>query len=107
MHHLLWSWRKTVSTRSRPRRLPSPWPRTRLRVERLEDRTLLSGDTLATAALLPFTAFHNAHAAGFLATPNEVDLYRLHLSAGDQIRAAVSAQTSGSGLQSLLRLFDA
>src|SRR5436305_1839806 len=99
----LWSWWKTAFAPSRPRSRARGLV-ARPRVERLEERTLLSGDTLAAAALLPFNAFHNGHAAGFLATPNAVDLYRLHLSAGDRVSAAVSAQSTGSGLQSILRL---
>ena len=74
-------------------------------LERLEDRTLLSGDTLATATLLAFN-FNNAHAGAFLANPAEVDLYRVSLGAGDRVNAAISAITSGSGLASTLRVFD-
>jgi hypothetical protein len=71
-----------------------------LTVERLESRTLL-----ATAGLLSL-ASGTAHASGFLARPDEVDLYQVHLGAGDRVSAAVTAQTSGSGLTSLLRMFD-
>ena len=78
-----------------------------LTIERLEDRTLLNGDTLATAALLPFTAFDTAHAAGFLNPSAAVNLFRVVLNAGDQVSAAVSTGAVGSGLQSLLRVFDA
>ncbi len=96
---LLTWWRRLFApVRRRPYRRP--------RLERLEDRTLLSGDTLLTAAMLPFTAFRTAHAAGFLATANEVDLYEIQLNRGDRITAAISAQSTGSGLQSLLRVFD-
>ncbi|HEX5270308.1 MAG TPA: hypothetical protein VFW33_07475, partial [Gemmataceae bacterium] len=63
----------------------------------MEDRNLPAGHT----ALLPFTAFQTAHAAGFLAAPNDFDLYRVALDVGDTINAAVSAQTNGSGLQSV------
>src|SRR5262249_20984645 len=38
--------------------------------------------------------------------PNQVDLYRVGLSVGDLLTARVSAQAAGSGLQSLLRVFD-
>src|SRR5699024_7852097 len=39
--------------------------------------------------------------------PREFDLYRVALAAGDQVSATVTAQGSGSGLASLLRVFDA
>ena len=91
----------------RPRRRQSPGRVRLLAVERLEDRTLLSGNTLATATVLPFTAFDTAHVAAFLNAPAEADLYRVTLGVGDQLTASVSAQTAGSGLQSLLRVFDA
>src|SRR5262249_22617138 len=43
----------------------------------------------------------------FLADPREVDLYRVPLTIGDRLSVSVSAQEGGSGLQSLLRVFDA
>jgi hypothetical protein len=100
----LWSWWKSVFA---PRRSPRRAARSRewLRLEALEDRTLLSGNLPSTA--LHFTAFNTAHAAGFLASPNQFDLFRLNLNAGGRISAAVTAQMSGSGLQSILRVFDA
>jgi hypothetical protein len=79
-------------------------------VEWLEDRVLLSADTLATAAPLNFAVLPSggtAQASGFLSSPRDVNLYRVHLRAGDEISAEVSAQGSGSGLVSLLRVFDA
>jgi hypothetical protein len=78
-----------------------------LRVEWLEDRNLLSGNTLQTATPLSFNAFHMAQATHFLSDPREADLYQVTLNAGDRLSAGVSAQTAGSGLQSLLRIFDA
>src|SRR4051812_37635697 len=88
----------------------SRWQRARrwsgLRLEPLEERTLLAGHTLATATALAFTDFGTARAGAFLATPQEVDLYRVHLRAGDEVSASISAQTAGSGLQGLLRIFD-
>jgi hypothetical protein len=84
----------------RPRR------RCPLALEWLENRILLAGDTLATATALSFTSLQTAHVAGFLASSQTVDLYQVQLNAGDAIRASVAAQTSGSGLQSLLRVFD-
>ncbi len=91
--------------------VPAFWrrkaPRRRPAVERLEERTLPSGTTLATAPALTFTSFGTAQAAAFLADPREADLYRVRLGAGDRLSAAVSAQAAGSGLRSLLRVFDA
>jgi hypothetical protein len=92
------------------RRWPSRAVRTfrhrSLAIQFLEARRLLSGDTLSTATPLSFTLAHTAHTAHFLATPNEVDLYQLGLGAGAVVKATVSAQTSGSGLLSVVRVFD-
>jgi hypothetical protein len=79
----------------------------RLVLEWLEDRTLPSGSTLTTACLLSFNASHTAQAVAFLADPRQADLYRVRLGSGDVLTAAVSAQVSGGGLSSLLRVFDA
>jgi hypothetical protein len=78
------------------------FPFRRVHLERLENRTLLAGQV----APLSFTAFQTAHHAGHLATANDFDLYTLSLQAGDRITATVSAQSAGSGLQSVLRIFD-
>jgi hypothetical protein len=103
-----WPFWNHAPRRGRPRRGARRRPVRPLTLEWLETRILLSGDTLATAVPLTFTAFETAHAAGFLAQPNAVALYRLHLDqAGDRIQAAVTGQTTGSGLDSLLRVFDA
>ena len=75
------------------------------RLEPLENRILFSVNTLLTATPLSFTAFHNAHAGGFLATSNEVGLYAIQLGKDDELTANVSAQATGSGLASLLRVF--
>jgi hypothetical protein len=71
-------------------------------LEWLEDRTVFASHLTA----LNFTAFQTAHSSGFLAAPNDFDLYTLQLNAGDQVNVAVSAQTAGSGLQSVLRIFN-
>ena len=47
-----------------------------------------------------------ASQSGFLASANEVDLYQVSLHANDLLNVAVNAQTAGSGLQSILRVFD-
>jgi hypothetical protein len=85
----------------------------RPRLEWLENRILFAGDTLLSATMLPFSTLplpatvQTAHVSGFLKTANQVDLYRIHLdNAGDKVTAAVSAQDAGSGLQSILRVFD-
>src|SRR6516165_6051669 len=73
------------------------------RLERLESRIVFA----LPATPLPFTPFGTAHAAAFLATPNDFQLYRVHLGAGDVVNAAVSSQAGGGALQSNLRVFDA
>src|SRR6516165_11905042 len=73
------------------------------RLERLESRIVFA----LPATPLPFTAFGTAHAAAFLATANDFQLYQVHLGAGDVVTAAVSSQAGGGALQSNLRVFDA
>ena len=53
------------------------------------------------------TSIGTAQIDGFLADPLQFDLYRVSLGAGDVVNAAVSAQSTGSGLLSVLRVFDA
>jgi hypothetical protein len=77
----------------------------RLRLERLEDRTLLSGSTFATAVPLAFASFPTLQTSQFLSDPREVDLYQVPLNQGDRVHVAVNAQMTGSGLQSWLRVF--
>ncbi len=97
-------WKKALR---RPLRGRPPAERWRPRLEALEGRVLLSGDTLLTATPLAFNTFGAAQATRFLSDPREVDLYRVRLGAGDRVSAAVSAAASGGSLQSLLRAFDA
>ena len=73
------------------------------RLERLESRIVFA----LPATPLPWTAFGTAHAAAFLATPDDFQLYRVHLGAGDVVNVSVSSQASGGALQSNLRVFDA
>src|SRR5689334_9737772 len=87
-------------TRRRETRLRA-WRSPALLLERLEDRTL---PTAATP--LTFSAIQTAHADGRIAAANDFALYRVALGAGDLVTAAVSAQANGSGLQSVLRVFD-
>jgi len=84
-----------------------PPARRRLTLERLEDRALPSASPLDAAVPLGFDAFGAAHVSHFLSTPDEVDLYKVNLQAGDVLASDVRAQSAGSGLQSLLRVFDA
>jgi hypothetical protein len=82
------------------------------RLEWLESRILFAGDTLGSATALSFLTWpgatvQTAQASGFLATPSEVDLYKVSLHPGDRVTASVSSQASGGALQSLLRVFDA
>jgi YD repeat-containing protein len=92
--------RNGITGRGRRRRRP------RLTLEVLEDRTLPSThQTLATALGL---SFHNNQAtvSGYLASPSEADLFRVSLAAGEVVTARVSAQDTGSALDSALRVFD-
>jgi hypothetical protein len=75
----------------------------RPRLERLESRIVFA----LPATPLPLTAFGTAHAAALLATPDDFQLYKVHLGAGDVVNIAVSSQASGGALQSNLRVFDA
>ncbi len=78
--------------------------RRRFYLERLEERTLLSqGDTLADAIPVAGSA---AALMGSLATTHDVELYALNLAQGDAVTAAVAAQSKGSALDALLRVFD-
>ena len=43
----------------------------------------------------------------FLSIPDEVDLYSVTLQGGETLDASIDAQQAGSGLASLLRVFDA
>jgi hypothetical protein len=67
-----------------------------LGLECLEARNLWSVAPPATAALLPFTPFETAHVAGFLADPNQIDLYRLAaLPKGERVSVAVHTRLPG------------
>jgi hypothetical protein len=88
--------RSYSGTRHRP---TLRWARPLL--ERLECRTLLATSSLS------FTAAGTSHQSGFLADPSAVDFYRFHLDAGDRVLAAVTAQTSASGLQGRLGVLNA
>ena len=65
------------------RLIPAPPP---LGCERLEDRTLLNGQTLATALPVSFQPNHTAALTGSLDSPRAVRLSALALQAGDTVR---------------------
>src|SRR3954465_7135926 len=52
-----------------------------LQLEYLEDRTLLSNNTLLTAVAPSFGPFNTAQASGRLTAPGDVDLYKVSLHA--------------------------
>src|SRR5579863_9231033 len=74
--------------------------------EWLEPRTLLAVSPLDLAVPLHFGAFNDAEVSHFLSIPDEVDLYSVTLQKGETIDAGINAQQAGSGLASLLRIFD-
>jgi hypothetical protein len=74
----------------------------------LEDRLAPAAhDTLATALPLPFDGNLQAQASASLPDPNQVDLYRVQLNAGDLVTAQVTAYSPSNLLDSGLRVFDA
>jgi len=81
-----------------------------LRLERLEERRLLSGaDTIASAIGLSFantsTLYQTAHVTEYLANGDDVCLNRIGLNAGDIVTASVNTAPYGGGLDSYLRIF--
>ncbi len=73
----------------------------------LEPRTLLAASPLDLAVPLHFGAFNDAEVSHFLSVPDEVDVYSVTLQSGETLDASIDAQQAGSGLRSLLRVFDA
>lgn len=92
----------------------TPRPRTRLFVERLEDRTLLDvGGTIGTAlnTLLGPGAgtFVNASEAIGGDSPdgaNDIDIYEFQAAAGFRLTAETSLPPSGADMDTFMRLFD-
>jgi hypothetical protein len=82
------------------------WPFRLLAVERLDRRALCAVTAIGQAVPLKFVALDDAHVSHFLSSPTEVDFYTVVLGRGDAFDATVSAQQTGSGLSSLLRVFD-
>jgi hypothetical protein len=89
--------RRRVSNRQSFRQPDGDW---------LEPRTLLAFTPLSAAVPLQFGALDVASASHFLAGPGEVDFYSVALGKGYEAFASIAAQESGSGLTSLLRVFD-
>ncbi|MFI5455663.1 MAG: FG-GAP-like repeat-containing protein [Isosphaerales bacterium] len=75
--------------------------------EWLEPRTLLAASPLDLAVPLHFGVFNDAQVSHVLSIPDEVDLYSATLQRGETLDASINAQQAGSGLASLLRIFDA
>jgi FG-GAP-like repeat/Bacterial pre-peptidase C-terminal domain len=73
--------------------------------EWLEHRTLLAANPLGSAVPLQFGMLEDASQSHFLSSPGEVDLYSVALRSGDTMSASINAQSSGSTLTSLLRVF--
>ena len=95
---------RAAGLRGRPRHHRSFWLPDG---EWLEPRTLLAASPLELAVPLHFGAFNDAEASHFLSIPEEVDLYSVTLQRGETLDASIDAQQAGSGLTSLLRVFDA
>src|SRR6516165_9808765 len=75
--------------------------------DRLEPRRLLAASPLDSAVPLHFGALNDAEVSHFLSIPDEVDLYSVTLQSGETLEASIDSQQAGSGLTSLLRVFDA
>src|SRR5215469_10675272 len=75
--------------------------------DRLEPRTLLAAAPLNSAIPLHFGVLNDAEVSHFLSLPDEVDLYSVTLQSGETLDASIDAQQAGSGLASLLRVFNA
>ena len=73
----------------------------------LEQRTLLAASPLEPAVPLHFGTFNDATVSHFLSIPDEFDLYSVTLQRGETLDVSIDAQQAGSGLASLLRVFDA
>src|SRR6516164_9700081 len=75
--------------------------------DRLEPRTLPAVSPLNSAVPLHFGLLNDAEVSHFVAVPDEVDLYSVTLQRGETLEASIDAQQAGSGLTSLLRVFNA
>src|SRR5262245_27415641 len=74
--------------------------------DRLEPRTLLSATPLSSAVPLHFGVLNLAEESHFLSHPGDVDFYSVALDGGEEAHVSIEAQQAGSGLTSLLRVFD-
>jgi hypothetical protein len=89
--------RRRVSDRQSHRQPDGDW---------LEARSLLAVTPLSSAVPLHFGKLNVASEAHLLSNPDEVDFYSVTLASGEEVFANVEAQQAGSGLSSLLRVFD-
>ncbi len=107
MHREIGFWWRSVFGQRRGPRVRSLPIRARLRVERLEDRTLLSPVSLSGIPI-DFTRSSTSlvEVGGSLSSPSQFNLYQVNLNVGDQVTASIKALTAESGLQSLLRVFN-
>src|SRR5438046_2157984 len=94
---------RVACSRGRPLRRWSSWLPDG---EWLEPRTLLAASPLDLAVPLYFGVFNNAEVSHYLSTPGAVDLYSVTLTRGETLDVGIKAQQAGSGLASLLRIFD-
>jgi hypothetical protein len=69
-------------------------------------RTLLDGAPFRSAVPLHFELLNDAAASHFLSNSMGVDYYSMALTSGEEAYISIQAQQAGSGLASLLRVFD-
>lgn len=103
--------RQWWKNRGRPGRPRIGSRRRRLSFELLEDRRVLSfdaiGNTLASALSVNLTPYVWRSVSGAIDGPQDVDMFRVSLQAGDILVVDLDAQKLGSNLDGRLRLFDA
>ena len=73
-------------------------------LEHLETRVAPSGNTLATAVLLPIPPSGAASATAYLAQPADVELYAVSLNRGDRVTAQVDAQQTARPAKHIARV---
>lgn len=91
--------RGVVPARNELRPLPA--------VEWLEDRLAPAHDTLATAVPIVCSVGGQAQLDGRIVSVNDVEMYPFVLSAGERMHVSAHAETIGSPLDAVLRVFSA